>query len=183
MPCDAHSTQQSMVVTHLSTPSVSEHRCSRHNHRTVTQDLSWTGLVSTSVPWALVPPKPQHGCRHRRLVSSITQPLVAHLIATCDSSNTSSSPVTHPTLQEWPHRWPSFIPDLVSASKTSETLCENSMRILRLLSEEVFDFARLDLTQVGGASQPAAWRGVAWRLTPTALCVVGVERWGSGRRN
>ncbi|MEW5316465.1 MAG: hypothetical protein WDW38_007837 [Sanguina aurantia] len=49
--------------------------------------------------------------------------------------------------QEWPHRWPSFIPDLVSASKTSETLCENSMRILRLLSEEVFDFARLDLTQ------------------------------------
>ena len=31
--------------------------------------------------------------------------------------------------------------------RTSETLCENTMRILRLLSEEVFDFARVDLTQ------------------------------------
>jgi exportin-1 len=48
---------------------------------------------------------------------------------------------------DWPARWKSFIPDLVAASKTSETLCENSMKILKLLSEEVFDFARLDLTQ------------------------------------
>mmetsp|Transcript_36522 Transcript_36522/g.81303 ORF Transcript_36522/g.81303 Transcript_36522/m.81303 type:complete len:1073 (+) Transcript_36522:318-3536(+) len=48
---------------------------------------------------------------------------------------------------DWPHKWQSFIPDIVSASKTSETLCENTMKILRLLSEEVFDFARVDLTQ------------------------------------
>jgi exportin-1 len=48
---------------------------------------------------------------------------------------------------DWPSRWSTFIPDLLAASKTSETLCENSMRILRLLSEEVFDFSRLDLTQ------------------------------------
>ena len=33
------------------------------------------------------------------------------------------------------------------ASKTSETLCENSMAILRLLSEEVFDFSKDSLTQ------------------------------------
>jgi exportin-1 len=39
--------------------------------------------------------------------------------------------------QDWPGKWPSFIPDIVSASKTSETLCENTMKILRLLSEEV----------------------------------------------
>ncbi len=50
--------------------------------------------------------------------------------------------------QDWPHRWPTFISDLVSASKTSETLCENSMVILKLLSEEVFDFSRGELTQV-----------------------------------
>ena len=49
---------------------------------------------------------------------------------------------------DWPAKWKSFIPDIVSASKTSETLCENSMKIFKLLSEEVFDFARLDLTQV-----------------------------------
>jgi hypothetical protein len=48
---------------------------------------------------------------------------------------------------DWPHKWPSFVPDIVAASKTSETLCENTMKILRLLSEEVFDFARVDLTQ------------------------------------
>lgn len=44
--------------------------------------------------------------------------------------------------QEWPHNWPNFIPDLVGSSKTSEVLCENNMQILKLLSEEVFDFSR-----------------------------------------
>jgi exportin-1 len=44
--------------------------------------------------------------------------------------------------QEWPHNWPSFISDLVGSSKTSEVLCENNMQILKLLSEEVFDFSR-----------------------------------------
>lgn len=51
--------------------------------------------------------------------------------------------------QDWPHKWPSFIPDIVGASKTNETLCENSMAILRLLSEEVFDFSKDSLTAVG----------------------------------
>lgn len=44
--------------------------------------------------------------------------------------------------QEWPHNWPSFISDLVGSSKTSEVLCENNMHILKLLSEEVFDFSK-----------------------------------------
>ena len=43
--------------------------------------------------------------------------------------------------QEWPHNWPTFISDLVGSSKTSEILCENNMQILKLLSEEVFDFS------------------------------------------
>ncbi|XP_042047123.1 protein EXPORTIN 1A-like [Salvia splendens] len=48
---------------------------------------------------------------------------------------------------EWPARWTSFIPDLVAAAKTSETICENCMTILKLLSEEVFDFSRGEMTQ------------------------------------
>ncbi|CAJ2650851.1 unnamed protein product [Trifolium pratense] len=48
---------------------------------------------------------------------------------------------------EWPARWRNFIPDLVSAAKTSETICENCMSILKLLSEEVFDFSRGEMTQ------------------------------------
>ena len=35
--------------------------------------------------------------------------------------------------KEWPHNWPSFIPDIVSASKASEVLCTNNMEILKLL--------------------------------------------------
>lgn len=37
--------------------------------------------------------------------------------------------------QEWPQHWPTFISDIVSISQTSESICENNMRILRLLSE------------------------------------------------
>jgi exportin-1 len=33
---------------------------------------------------------------------------------------------------EWPARWRNFIPDLVSAAKTSETICENCMAILKV---------------------------------------------------
>eukprot|EP00124_Ichthyophonus_hoferi_P003430 Ihof_evm3s296 gene=Ihof_evmTU3s296 len=49
--------------------------------------------------------------------------------------------------QEWPHNWPSFIPDIVSVSKTNETMCENNMVILKFMSEEVFDFSGGQLTQ------------------------------------
>ncbi|KAF5404817.1 hypothetical protein EG68_04731 [Paragonimus skrjabini miyazakii] len=48
---------------------------------------------------------------------------------------------------EWPANWPTFISDIVGASKTNETLCQNNMVILRLLSEEVFDFSLGQMTQ------------------------------------
>lgn len=48
--------------------------------------------------------------------------------------------------QEWPHNWPSFIGDICGASRSSEILCENNMHILRLLSEEVFDFSKDQMT-------------------------------------
>lgn len=47
---------------------------------------------------------------------------------------------------EWPHNWPAFVTDICGASKTSEPLCENNMHILRLLSEEVFDFSKESMT-------------------------------------
>ncbi|KAF9533498.1 CRM1 C terminal-domain-containing protein [Crepidotus variabilis] len=49
--------------------------------------------------------------------------------------------------QEWPHNWPTFISELVESSKTNLSLCENNMVILKLLSEEVFDFSAEQLTQ------------------------------------
>ncbi|KAK3780651.1 hypothetical protein RRG08_028099 [Elysia crispata] len=48
---------------------------------------------------------------------------------------------------EWPRNWPSFISDIIGASKTNESLCQNNMVILKLLSEEVFDFSSGQMTQ------------------------------------
>ncbi|KAK5746360.1 Karyopherin transporter [Elasticomyces elasticus] len=43
--------------------------------------------------------------------------------------------------QEWPHNWPTFINEIISSCRSSLPICENNMAILRLLSEEVFDFS------------------------------------------
>eukprot|EP00055_Hartaetosiga_balthica_P013787 m.72318 g.72318 ORF g.72318 m.72318 type:complete len:1070 (-) comp8378_c0_seq1:1663-4872(-) len=51
-------------------------------------------------------------------------------------------------IKTWPHAWDSFIVDIVNASMTSEPLCQNNMEILKLLSEEIFDFSRNTMVQV-----------------------------------
>eukprot|EP00928_Gymnodinium_smaydae_P005220 TRINITY_DN11793_c0_g1_i1.p1 TRINITY_DN11793_c0_g1~~TRINITY_DN11793_c0_g1_i1.p1 ORF type:complete len:1119 (-),score=265.17 TRINITY_DN11793_c0_g1_i1:143-3499(-) len=48
----------------------------------------------------------------------------------------------HIVKQEWPHAWENFIPDICGSSKTSQSLCENNLRVLNLLSEEVFNFGK-----------------------------------------
>ncbi|KAH0848863.1 hypothetical protein AYO21_09567 [Fonsecaea monophora] len=48
--------------------------------------------------------------------------------------------------QEWPHNWPTFINEIISACHTGISVCENNMTILRLLSEEVFDFSQDQMT-------------------------------------
>ncbi|KAH8899549.1 hypothetical protein GQ53DRAFT_315188 [Thozetella sp. PMI_491] len=48
--------------------------------------------------------------------------------------------------QEWPHNWPTFINEIISACRTSLSVCENNMSILRLLSEEVFDYSAEQMT-------------------------------------
>ncbi|KAJ7483576.1 CRM1 C terminal-domain-containing protein [Mycena latifolia] len=49
--------------------------------------------------------------------------------------------------QEWPHNWPTFIGELVQSSTANLALCENNMAILKLLSEEIFDFSAEQMTQ------------------------------------
>ncbi|WEW55626.1 Karyopherin transporter [Emydomyces testavorans] len=48
--------------------------------------------------------------------------------------------------QEWPHNWPTFINEIISSCHTSLSICENNMAILRLLSEEVFDYSQDQMT-------------------------------------
>ncbi|KAK3344026.1 CRM1 C terminal-domain-containing protein [Lasiosphaeria hispida] len=48
--------------------------------------------------------------------------------------------------QEWPHNWPTFINEIIAACHQSLSICENNMIILRLLSEEVFDYSAEQMT-------------------------------------
>ena len=48
--------------------------------------------------------------------------------------------------QEWPSQWPAFIPEIIASCHSSLAVCENNMAILRLLSEEVFDFSAEQMT-------------------------------------
>ena len=48
--------------------------------------------------------------------------------------------------QEWPHNWPTFINEIIASCRTSLSICENNMAILRLLSEEVFDYSAEQMT-------------------------------------
>lgn len=48
--------------------------------------------------------------------------------------------------QEWPANWPTFIPEIVASSRSGLNVCENNMTILKLLSEEVFDFSSEQMT-------------------------------------
>ncbi|KAI0556156.1 CRM1 C terminal-domain-containing protein [Xylaria curta] len=75
------------------------------------------------------------------------------------ASNTEESLKTHRTLlnklnlvlvsilkQEWPHNWPTFINEIIAACRSNLSICENNMIILRLLSEEVFDYSADQMT-------------------------------------
>ena len=49
---------------------------------------------------------------------------------------------------EWPKLWPDFIGEIVASSRTSLSLCENNMVILKLMSEEIFDFSADQMTSI-----------------------------------
>ena len=48
--------------------------------------------------------------------------------------------------QDWPHNWPTFINEIIQSCHTNLSICENNMVILRLLSEEVFDYSADQMT-------------------------------------
>ncbi|KEG01142.1 exportin-1, putative [Plasmodium vinckei vinckei] len=49
--------------------------------------------------------------------------------------------------KEWPDSWSSFIPDIVNSAKLNQNVCENNMKLLNMLSEEVFEFGNETLVQ------------------------------------
>mmetsp|Transcript_3614 Transcript_3614/g.7085 ORF Transcript_3614/g.7085 Transcript_3614/m.7085 type:complete len:1087 (-) Transcript_3614:57-3317(-) len=93
--------------------------------------------------WRVLPPEQREGIKNY-VVGKVIQISQDENLMTTEKVFLSKLNLTLVQIlkQEWPHNWPSFIPDLVGSSKTSEILCENNMQILKLLSEEVFDFSR-----------------------------------------
>jgi len=47
---------------------------------------------------------------------------------------------------DWVKTWTTFIPEIVGASKTNQDLCENNLNLLRVLSEEVFEYSKGSMT-------------------------------------
>ncbi|RKF73425.1 Exportin-1 [Golovinomyces cichoracearum] len=97
--------------------------------------------------WKVLPKEQRQGIRN----------FVVNFIVQCSSSEESLK--AHRTLlnklnlvlisvlkQEWPHNWPTFINEIISSCHTSLSICENNMTILRLLSEEVFDYSADQMT-------------------------------------
>jgi len=60
----------------------------------------------------------------------------------------TDSPAPSPSsfLRNRPHNWPTFIPEIVTSSQANLTICENNMVILKLLSEEIFEFSAEQMT-------------------------------------
>ncbi|ODV83665.1 hypothetical protein CANARDRAFT_29881 [[Candida] arabinofermentans NRRL YB-2248] len=54
--------------------------------------------------------------------------------------------------QDWPANWPNFIPEIVQSSRAGFNVCENNMAILKLLSEEIFDYSSEQMTQAKAKS-------------------------------
>ena len=52
---------------------------------------------------------------------------------------------------EWGNSWQNFIQDICSSATENEAKCENALNILKLLSEEVFDFSKGTILQKDAA--------------------------------
>ena len=52
---------------------------------------------------------------------------------------------------EWGKSWQNFIQDICSSATENEAKCENALNILKLLSEEVFDFSKGTILQKDAA--------------------------------
>lgn len=60
---------------------------------------------------------------------------------------------------EWTTTWQDFIPQVCQASLTHQGLCENILFVLKLLSEEIFDFSKEELTSKVARDLKAAMTG------------------------
>jgi exportin-1 len=123
--------------------AVLEH--SSHSHA----KLIALGILESSVRyrWKALPVEQKNGIRNFTLnliMKLASDPSTLHSEAQIISK--LNRVIVEIVKHEWLN-WTSFIPDLVHAAKTNESLCANSMLILQILSEEIFDYSSESMTQ------------------------------------
>ncbi|GAO52224.1 hypothetical protein G7K_6306-t1 [Saitoella complicata NRRL Y-17804] len=102
-------------------------------------------LISTR--WKILPPEQRQGIRNF-IVGVIIKSSSDDSLLTRERTylNKLNLTLVQVLKQEWPKHWPTFIPEVVASSRTNLSLCENNMAILKLLSEEVFDYSAEQMT-------------------------------------
>ena len=98
-----------------------------------------------STHWKVIPQEQREGIRNYIVKKIINLSATDESMTDKDNSTLLSRfnlVLVQILKQDWPQNWPTFISDIVSSSKTSESFCENNMKILKLLSEEVFDYSK-----------------------------------------
>jgi len=98
--------------------------------------------------WKILPPKERDGIKAFVIGTVINCSKDEQLLKTQRVfMNKLNEVLVQIVKQEWPHNWANFITDIVDSSMNDENLCQNNMNILKLLSEEVFDFSSGKMTQ------------------------------------
>lgn len=95
--------------------------------------------------WKLLPKEQRIGIRNF---------IAGMIVSLCTSQSTDKNLIKKSDLtlvqilkQDWPEEWPEFISEIVQSSQSSQEVCENNLVILKLLSEEIFDFSAEQMTQ------------------------------------
>jgi exportin-1 len=97
--------------------------------------------------WKILPPQEQEGIKVFIVGTVINSAKDENILRQKVFMNKLNEVLVQIVKQEWPHNWRNFIPDIVQSSRTDENLCQNNMNILKLLSEEVFDFSSGKMTE------------------------------------
>ncbi|CRG95257.1 exportin-1, putative [Plasmodium gallinaceum] len=91
--------------------------------------------------WNILPPEEKEGMKNFIACYTITLStegttigIDRHLLNKLDET------LIQIVKKEWPDSWSSFIPDIVNSAKLNQNVCENNMKLLNMLSEEVFEF-------------------------------------------
>ena len=115
-----------------------------HSSNTNTKFIALSVLESTvSSKWKILPESQKSGIKEY-----ITNKVIS--LGKSEEGNTNGNHLLTKLNQtlvsivkhEWTTTWKEFIPEICEASKTHQGLCENTMNILKMLSEEIFDFSK-----------------------------------------